>query len=192
MRIINGQKVLSDIVAVDTTDFDGALSSTDNTAQKAFDTLDDTVGDAGDDIDTLEASKLDDVVDDTTPQLGGTLDSQNKDIDNSKTITFNTEYDNGTKSGNFTINLNNGQKQKVVLNNTGMVITLTAPPGPGHFQLRLIQDGSVGSRTVTWPGTVKWTNQTVPTLATAVDAYDIISLFYDGTNYSGVMSPNFG
>jgi hypothetical protein len=41
------------------------------------------------------------IVDDTTPQLGGTLDCQNADLDNIKTATFNAEYDNGNESGTF-------------------------------------------------------------------------------------------
>ena len=180
MRIINGQRILSDTVAVSTDDFDGALSGSDDTAQKAFDTLDDGVD-----------AKLDNVVEDVTPQLGGTLDSQNKDIDNSKTITFNTEYDNGTKADDFTLDLNNGQKQTVVLNAVSMTITLTAPPGPGNFLLKLVQDDTTGSRTVIWPGSVLWVDGTAPTLSTATDAIDVIALYYDGTNYLGVASLAF-
>ena len=58
----------------------------------------------------------------------------------------------------------------------------------------LIQDG-VGSRTATWPsGTpdVKWpSNGTVPTLSTGAADVDIITFFWDGTNYYGQAAPDF-
>ena len=58
------------------------------------------------------------------------------------------------------------------------------------FLLKIIQDGS-GSRTITWPATVKWPNGTGPTLSTAAGAVDIVTLYYDGTNYYSVASLTF-
>ena len=121
-----------------------------------------------------------------------TKNYNNQDLDNIKTATFNAEYDNGTQTTAFTIDLNNGQKQKVVLNGAALAITLTEPPGPGNFLLKLIQDDTTGGRTVTWPGTVKWPASTAPTLTTAVDSEDLIALYYDGTNYYGVATLAFG
>jgi hypothetical protein len=50
--------------------------------------------------------------------------------------------------------------------------------------LFLVQGGS-GSYTATWPGTVKWPASTAPTLTTTVGKTDILTFFYDGSNYWG-------
>jgi hypothetical protein len=65
--------------------------------------------------------------------------------------------------------------------------TFTFPTaGAGRsFTLILIQDGT-GSRTVTWPGTVKWPNATAPTLTTTANKIDVFTfLCADGTNWLG-------
>jgi hypothetical protein len=63
--------------------------------------------------------------------------------------------------------------------------TFTFPAaGAGKsFSLRLVQDGT-GSRTVTWPGTVKWAGGTAPTLSTAAGAVDTFAFVcFDGTRF---------
>lgn len=66
--------------------------------------------------------------------------------------------------------------------------TFTAPsPALGVLILVVSQDGT-GSRTVTWPGTVKWSGGTAPTLTTTASKTDIFTFYYDGTNYYGVTS----
>jgi len=104
------------------------------------------------------------------------------------TAVFLAEFNNGNSGVADTIDWNAGQKQKSTL--TGAppcVLTFTAPAGPCNVILKLIQGGS-GSQTVTWPATVKWPGGTAPTLSTAAGAIDLISLYYDGTNYySGAM-----
>ncbi len=68
--------------------------------------------------------------------------------------------------------------------------TLTFPTATaGHsFTLILRQDGT-GSRTVTWPGTVKWGGGVAPTLTTTANAVDILGFFCsDGTNWFGFVS----
>jgi hypothetical protein len=77
----------------------------------------------------------------------------------------------------------NLQSRTLVANET---FTFTAPSGPTTLILKLIQDAT-GSRTATWPATVKWAGGTAPTLTTAANAVDIVSLFYDGTNYHGAI-----
>ena len=56
--------------------------------------------------------------------------------------------------------------------------------------LKLIQD-TQGSRTVTWPGSVKWPSGTAPTLSTAANKVDIMAFYFDGTNYYGLSSLDF-
>ena len=56
------------------------------------------------------------------------------------------------------------------------------------FMLGLLQDAT-GSRTVTWPGTVKWSGGTAPTLTTAAAKLDLFSFAcLDGTNWLGVVA----
>jgi len=132
---------------------------------------------------------LNNVVEDTTPQLGGTLDCQSNEIDNVELITYEAEHDNGDSGTADTIDWNNGQKQRSRL--TGNVTyTFTAPPGPGNFILKTTQD-TTGGRTITWPGTVLWPGGTAPVGTSPANSVDIWSFYYDGTNYYAVMSANY-
>lgn len=65
--------------------------------------------------------------------------------------------------------------------------TLTFPTASAgkSFMLVLKQDAT-GSRTVTWPGSVKWPGGTAPTLTTTASKTDVISFIcVDGTNWYG-------
>lgn len=65
--------------------------------------------------------------------------------------------------------------------------TFTFPAvGAGKsFSMRLAQDAT-GSRTVTWPGTVKWAGGTAPTLSTAASAVDALAFVcIDGSHWYG-------
>lgn len=58
--------------------------------------------------------------------------------------------------------------------------TLDNPPASGTFgQINIIiqQDGAGGAYTVTWPASVDWPSGTAPTISTANDAVDVITLF---------------
>lgn len=83
-----------------------------------------------------------------------------------------------------------GQKQAGILN-ANATFTFTAPAEACNLMLRLVQDGT-GSRTVTWPSSVKWDNGgTAPTLSTAANAIDLISFYFNGTDYFGAFNLNF-
>lgn len=100
-----------------------------------------------------------------------------------------TETDNGNSGTTDTIDWGVSNKQKSTL--TGNVTyTFTAPPGPASLILKLVQDGT-GGRTVTWPSAVHWPSGTAPTLTTTAGQIDIVSFYYDGTNYYGNYSLNF-
>jgi len=126
--------------------------------------------------------KLSDLVSDTSPQLGGELDAQ----ENSIGFTLQTATGDGTTTFDFT----NGNKLKFTFGGQNETFTFTAPSKPCALQLMLVQDGT-GGRTVTWPATIKWPGGTAPTLSTAANAVDIISILYDGTNYYATSSLNF-
>lgn len=67
--------------------------------------------------------------------------------------------------------------------------TLTFPAAaPGKsFTLVLVQD-STGSRTVTWPATVKWPGGTAPTLSTGAGKVDYLSFVCSATAWDGFVS----
>lgn len=124
------------------------------------------------------------IVEDTTPQLGGELDAQLHSIGfTEQSITGDGTTDIDWKLGNkffFTFGVQNE------------TFTFTAPSKPCSLLLVLKQD-SVGSRTITWPATVKWVNKTAPTLTTDPNAIDVIALYYAGDgNYYCQASLNFG
>ena len=89
---------------------------------------------------------------------------------------------NNTSGGAVTVNWTLGNKQKITMGHN-VTFTFTAPPGVASLTLFLYQDAT-GSRTATWPATVKWPSDTAPTLTTTASDLDIISCTYDGsTNY---------
>ena len=98
-------------------------------------------------------------------------------------VTFTSEYDNGNSGANHTINWNNGQQQKITLNNS-CTFAFTAPIGakPSRFTLKVVQGGT-GSYTITWPGTAFATGGAAPTLTGTVASVDILAVYFDGTYY---------
>jgi len=105
---------------------------------------------------------------------------------------FASEIDNGNSGAAKTIDWTAGNKQVITLTGSpDCTLTFTAPSGPCNIVLRLVQ-GAGGSKTATWPGTVLWIGRTIPTLTTTAAYVDIASFYYNGTNYYGVLSTNFG
>ena len=90
-----------------------------------------------------------------------------------------------------TIDWNTSQKQKVTITGTGITCNFTNPPGACNLLLKVVQgDGS--DVISTWDSDIKWpSNDTVPTLSTGNGDIDIISFYFDGTNYFGVASLDF-
>ena len=75
-------------------------------------------------------------------------------------------------------------------NSPTLTFTNPAPTGTGGtFTLMLRQDGS-GSRTVTWPGSVRWAAATAPTLTTTASRVDILTFVTmdEGTKWYGFVA----
>lgn len=127
-------------------------------------------------------SYLENVVEDTTPQLGGNLDATDKNITGIGRASFTQEYDNGSKSANFTIDFATDQKQKVTLTANTMTLTLdTTSVGVANYLLKIVNGGLA---TLTWAaetGSVYWPGGTEPTLTSS--GTDIVALYFDGTNW---------
>lgn len=76
----------------------------------------------------------------------------------------------------------------VTLGAAGRTLSIINPVQGEIYLIKIIQDGT-GSRTITtWPTNTKWPGGTAPTLTTTANRYDIITFYYDGTNFNG----NFG
>ena len=95
-----------------------------------------------------------------------------------------------TGDGTTTIDWKLGNKFKFTFGSQNDTLTFTAPTNPCTLMLTLIQDAT-GSRTITWPATVKWAGGTEPTLTTTANARDKVALDWDGTQYDGTCSKDF-
>jgi len=113
------------------------------------------------------------------------------DIVVNETATFDVEYDNGSQSSNYTLDWNNGNKQKITLTGS-FTLTFTDPAGPCNLILKVIQDAT-GSRIITWDAgnNNKWAGGVAPVISTGGNDVDIIAFYFDGTNYYGLASLDF-
>ena len=107
-----------------------------------------------------------------------------KTISNATFTDGYTEETNVANSGaTYTIDLANGTVQFITLTDDCTFTFPTATAGKS-FSLFLIQDGT-GSRTVTWPASVKWPYSLDPTLTTTATKVDRFTFTADGTNWYG-------
>ena len=89
----------------------------------------------------------------------------------------------------YTIDLTTGNVFKITMTGN-CTFTFSNPPASGtagSFTLILIQDGT-GSRTATWPASVKWAAATAPTLTTtATTGTDVLAFLTTdgGTRWEG-------
>ena len=95
--------------------------------------------------------------------------------------------DLGTTSGTLTPDPNNGSVQKITLNNNLTLNALSNVANGDSITLIVKQDGT-GGRTLS--STMKFAGGT-KTLSTAANAIDVITIFYDGTDYLASLSTNF-
>lgn len=100
-----------------------------------------------------------------------------------------TYFDAGNTGAAIALNLANGNVQKITLT-ANCTVTLASPATGAMRTLTLLvfQDG-VGSRTITWPGSVKWGNAGAPVLTLTAAKMDMISLFTidGGVNWYGAL-----
>ena len=83
----------------------------------------------------------------------------------------------------YTVDLANGSVQILTLTGN-CVFTFPAVTAGRSFMMILKQDAT-GSRTVTWPGTVKWPGGTAPTITSTASRGDKFVFTADGTNWIG-------
>ena len=138
----------------------------------------------------------------TTGGIYGVVDSDIRITIEADSVKLGTELDlennsiggtvqTATGDGATTIDWKRGNMFNFQFGAFNETFTFTAPTNPGTFILKLVQD-SIGSRTATWPASVKWAGGSAPTLTTtATTGTDIITFYYDGTSYFAVDSLNF-
>ena len=142
---------------------------------------------------------------DSSPELGGNLNvgthsivsSSNRDIQFSPNGTGQTkatrlQYDEdihaiGTTSGTKTPDINDGNVQTITLDGDLTLNAFASATAGQTLTLIITQDGT-GGRTLS--STMKFAGGT-KTLSTAANAVDILSVFYDGSNYWASLSTNF-
>jgi hypothetical protein len=118
----------------------------------------------------------------------GTTDTQtltNKTLTNPTVTNYVETPYSANSSTAITLDLTNGTVQIITLTGNCTFTFPTATSGKS-FILLLKQDAT-GSRTVTWPATVKYAGGTNPTITSTASKLDILSYFADGTNWYGVV-----
>tara|TARA_Y100000004_G_C8840942_1_gene380472 strand:+ start:295 stop:798 length:504 start_codon:yes stop_codon:yes gene_type:complete len=121
----------------------------------------------------------------------GSLLTVTGDILATDTVYFGAETATAIGNGaTGVIDWNNNQKQKVTITGTGITCNFTNPGGPCNLLLKVVQgDGSdvIG----TWDSDIKWPGGSAPTLSTGSGDIDIITFYFDGTNYFGSAALDF-
>lgn len=182
--------VLNDFLGVEHNN-DGTLKTTGSLAGKADDpsvvhiTGSETI--AG--VKTFTASPI-------VPTPTSTTQIANKTYVDSNTVSptnggGETFYDAGNSGATTTLNLANGNVQKITL--TANCAFTLAPPTNGAYRslmLFVFQDAT-GSRTVSWPASIHWGTAGVPVLSTSAGKMDKILLdtVDGGTTWYGAAGP---
>jgi len=94
-----------------------------------------------------------------------------------------------TDGATITVNWNNSNVQSVTM--AGNRTYVFNNPKDGARYSIIIKQDAVGSRTATWPATVKWAGGVAPVLTVTANKYDIVTFIWDGANYYGTAALNF-
>lgn len=127
-----------------------------------------------------------DLVFGTTPDAGSGP-SERVRITSTGTMQLSSDYKENVVTANtstaYTIDIANGTVQILTLTGSCTFTFPTATAGKS-FTLLLKQDGT-GSRTVTWPSSVKWPSGTAPTITSTASKGDKYVFTGDGTYWWG-------
>jgi hypothetical protein len=122
----------------------------------------------------------------TTPD-GGSGPTERVRITSAGTLQTSADYKEGVVTANtstaYTINIANGTIQILTLTGN-CTYTFPTPTAGKSFTLMQKQDGT-GSRTVTWPSSVKWPASTAPTITATASKGDKFVFTADGTYWWG-------
>ncbi len=92
----------------------------------------------------------------------------------------------GSSGSSQTIDWNNGNTQHITLT-ANCTLTFSNGISGRKYTLIVKQDGS-GSRTITWPASVRWSGGTAPTLTTTANRTDYFGFIYNSVDstYDGI------
>ena len=105
---------------------------------------------------------------------------------------YSRQVNKGNVSNAVTMNWNDGNMQHITLTSNAAV-TFTGGQGGARYVIAVKQDAT-GSRTITWPASVRWPRGVVFTLTTAANKTDYIGFIYnnvDSTYDAVAFSANF-
>jgi hypothetical protein len=108
-----------------------------------------------------------------------------------ESATFAMQYVSAQATTTVTLDWNAANCQTITLANNGQTFTFSNPIAGGRYLLRLQQPASGAAGTVTWPANVKWPGGSAPTLTATNGQVDIVTFYYDGTDYLGATSLNY-
>lgn len=108
--------------------------------------------------------------------------------DSSAVMAATGQYFSTRQTTTTTLDWNNGNCLAITLANNDQTFTFANPKTGGRYLLELKQPASGAAGTVTWPSTVKWAGGTTPTLTATNGRTDIVTLYYNGTNYAASIS----
>jgi hypothetical protein len=97
-------------------------------------------------------------------------------------------FNNGLSGATATLDLSTSLTQLITVD-ANVAFTLSNPVVGHTYRIILTQD-STGGWTYTWPGTVLWPSAVAPT-GSAANKVDMVSLFWNGTNYFGRYETNY-
>lgn len=169
----------------------GTVTSVTGTGTSAGLTLTGTVTSSG----SLTLGGTLDISADTSPRLGGNLDSDQRNITNADTITSDKyrATTNGLTIGSSTTwDVNDGSFATVRLTQDITTLTISNMAAGMPAVLRVEQTGSFGIAGWT-DGTkpVKWSGGTAPTITATAGRFDIVSFISDGIYIYGSIVQDF-
>jgi hypothetical protein len=127
------------------------------------------------------AGGISNVVEDTTPQLGGDLDCQGNTIQNPVLEDYaETVYSLGS-TDSPTINVSNGNVQTITIT-TGLSLPAFSDAATGQSVTLIVS----GSGTASGTGDYKFAGG-----STTLTTLSVVSIFYDGTNYFTSIATDF-
>lgn len=179
----------------------GAASSVDNTLPRFDGTGGKTLQTSGvvvndtDDVSGVTSIDVDGTTEATSTTTGvikaaGGMSAQKNVVSGGQI--GSTITDKGNSGTSLTIDWNDGNVQFVDLTGDVGTLTLNNPISGFGYTLVLKQDGT-GGHTVTWPASILWPGGTEPTLSTAANAIDVVTLVYNGldTEYYAAANLDF-
>ena len=129
----------------------------------------------------VESYSINNVVEDTTPQLGGALDCQGNDVQNAVLEDYAETIHPLGSTDSPTITISNGNVQSVTIT-SGLTLSAFADAATGQSVTLLVS----GSGTVSGTGSHKFAGGNT-TLTTS----SVVSIFYDGTTYWTSVNTDF-